>query len=189
MSDLFDIYHSPEVHKDLFEKRLLLDVLKKGKITKRNDVARTIFYLAGLSSFYKTNLSTKKIDPTFNDGYDRRSILIAKKMLTLQTVSILKTAFHKYINSDMSVVIRDPVGLELRYIRTWTGISYEDMTKYNVTIELRFNQKDTKWWLIDYDLKKYHSKNIRIDKNTNYAYVKCQKAYVCPLNIKKYLMQ
>ena len=188
MSDLFDTYHSPEVHKDLFEKRLLLDVLKKGKITKRNDIARTIFYLAGLSTFYKTNLSTKKIDPAFNDGYDRRAILLVKKMLTLQSDTLMRTALHKYISSDMKIVIREPVGLELKYLRSWS-VTYEDIARNNITIELRFNQKDTKWWLIDYDLKRYHSKNIRIDKNTNYAYVKKSKARVCPLNVRKYLIQ
>lgn len=188
MSNLFDTYHSPEVHKDLFEKRLLLDVLKKGKITKRNDIARTIFYLAGMSSFYKTNLYTKKIDPAFNDGYDRRATLLVKKLLTPQSDILLKVALQKYISSDMKIVIREPVGLELKYLRSWS-VTYEDMTRNNVTIELRFNQKDTKWWLIDYDLKKYHSKNIRIDKNTNYAYVKKSKAYVCPIVVRKYLIQ
>ena len=188
MSDLFDTYHSPEVHKDLFEKRLLLHVLKKGKITKRNDVARTIFHLAGMSTIYKTNLSTKKINPAFNDGYDRRAILLVKKMLTLQSDTLMRTALHKYISSDMSITIRQPVGLELKYLRSWC-LSYDDMINSNVTVELRFNQKDTKWWLIDYDLKKYHSKNIRIDKNTNYAYVKQFKARVCPLNVRKYLIQ
>ena len=188
MNDLFDTYHSPEAHKDLFEKRLLLDVLKKGKITKRNDVARTIFYLAGMSSLYKTNLSTKKIDPAFNDGYDRRATLLAKKILTLQSDVLLKIALQKYISSDMKIVIREPVGLELKYLRSWSA-TYEDMARNNVTIVLQFNQKDIKWWLIDYDLKRYHSKNIRIDKNTNYAYVKKSKAHVCPLNVRKYLIQ
>jgi len=153
-------------YEDLYNKRAVMQTLKKGRQPRRNSAVSTIFYLSGFGALYTDSILSH-----------HKPLLTTKERTTVHYIRgydpFIAKGFQKYIRNFEAT---DLTIEEARYTKCGAARrmhTYHHGNHYNAyVLTLHYNPRDVQWWLIDYDLLKYHGNNIREDKNTNFLYIK-----------------
>lgn len=160
-----------EQYKDFKNKHLLFLKLKNSTVPLRNALTRQMFYLAGISKNYKSGLlSVKK-----NSSCSRFNKETYHHIWNLNTdlKSNIHKACKKYLKEYDFEIIDKATDLKLPsnvrcFLRRHDGSA-------NKILRLLYNINNIDWCLVEYDLLKYHSKNVYVNSKNHSVY--CIKHY------------
>ena len=167
-------------YKDLYNKRAVMQTLKKGRQLRRKNAILNIFYLTGFGALY--------IDSILSH---HKPLLTTKERTTVHYIrgfdQFIVKGLQKYIDNfeakDLNIE-------DARYTKCGAARrmhSYRGGNYPAHVFTLHYNPRDVQWWLIDYDLLKYHSNNIRVDKDTNFIYIKDNRKNKHVVATQKYI--
>lgn len=173
---------SEQEYQDLYNKRAVMQTLKKGRTLRRNNTVLNVFYLAGFGSMY--------IDSVLSQHNPR---ITTKQRTTVHYIHsfdpCIINGFQKYLNNfeeKSDLLIEDANRTQCgaaRRLHTY----HNNIRRGTRVLTLHYNPSDVNWWLIDYDLLKYHNNNIRVDKKTNFVYIKDPRKNKHVAQTQKYL--
>lgn len=152
-----------EQYKDFKNKHLLFLKLKTGTVPSRNALTRQIFYLAGISKYYRSGLLSVKKNSSCSSFNKETYHHVWKLKPDLQ--KDIHRACKKYLKEYNFELIDKASDLKLP-----SNIRCFLRRNESKVLKLSYNTNNIDWCLIEYDLLKFHSDNVYINSKNHSVY-------------------